>query len=359
MTPTTAAAARASAFPESQVSRARPRAVANWLLVVAAMIFLMVVVGGITRLTESGLSITRWEPISGTLPPLNEAQWTDEFRHYQQIPEYQQINRGMTLGEFKHIFFWEYVHRLLGRLIGVAFALPLLWFAVKRQIPPGYGPRLVVILALGGLQGAIGWWMVSSGLVDRTDVSHVRLAIHLLTALLIFSATLWTALDLLGPASRRISVPTLGIWTLAALAVQLMFGAYVAGLDAGYAFNTWPLMGDQLYPTAAEWMRPALRNFVDNPITVQFVHRWWAFVVLGFVILLARAVKRAGGRRESILIHAAVGLQILLGIATLLTGVKIEVAALHQATAVVLLATTLMAAHRLGEQRRSAAAAAA
>lgn len=347
----TATLAPSSAAEPVVRHREQPRAVARWLLAVAAMIFLMVVVGGITRLTESGLSITRWEPISGVIPPLNMAQWLDEFRHYQQIPEYQQLHRGMTLDEFKHIFFWEYLHRLLGRLIGVAFALPLVWFAAKRQIPRGYGPRLVVILALGGLQGVIGWWMVSSGLADRTDVSHVRLAIHLLTALLLFSAIVWTALDLLCPGARRMSVPTIGVWALSALAIQLMFGAYVAGLDAGYAFNSWPLMGDSLYPTGAPWLRPALRNFVDNPITVQFVHRWWAFVVLGFVIFLSRAVKRVGGRRESILVHGAVGLQILLGISTLMSGVKIELAVLHQACGVALLATCLMAAHRLAEGR--------
>ena len=328
-------------------STERPQLLASWLLAVAAMIFVMVVVGGITRLTESGLSITQWRPVTGIIPPLTETAWQAEFARYQQIPEYQQINRGMSLDAFKGIFFWEYLHRLLGRLIGIAFALPLAWFAWKRMIPKGYGPRLVILFVLGGLQGAIGWWMVASGLVERTDVSHVRLAIHLLAALLIFGAIVWTALDLKSPGARRQRMPTVALWTLSVLGLQLMFGAYVAGLDAGYAFDTWPLMGGELYPSAAPVLEPAIRNLVDNPIMVQFIHRWLAFGVLLMVVILARKVKRVGGRRESIWVHSAVGTQILLGIATLLTGVRIELAVLHQATAVILLATILTASHRL------------
>jgi cytochrome c oxidase assembly protein subunit 15 len=324
-----------------------PRAIVNWLLGVAGLIFLMVVVGGITRLTESGLSITEWRPVSGAIPPLTQAQWEHAFALYRQIPEYQQINRGMTLAEFKNIFFWEYLHRLLGRVIGLAFALPLLWFAVRRAIPKGYGPRLLLLLLLGGLQGAIGWWMVASGLSERTDVSHVRLAVHLLLALLIFGAILWTALDLRSPGAVKRRVPTLGIWALAVLGLQLMFGAYVAGLDAGYAFNTWPLMGDEIYPSATPWLEPFIRNFVDNPITVQFIHRWLAFVVLAFAIVMARQVKRAGSRRESIILHSAIGTQILLGIWTLLSGVHLHVAVAHQATAVLVLAGFILAAHKL------------
>jgi cytochrome c oxidase assembly protein subunit 15 len=343
-------ATMSAAVPASEPATARPRAISNWLIVVATMIFVMVVVGGITRLTESGLSITSWKPVSGILPPLSHADWQAEFAAYQRIPEYQQINRGMSLAEFKHIFFWEYVHRLLGRLIGLAFALPLAWYAWKRMIPRGYGVRLIVILALGAVQGAIGWWMVTSGLVDRTDVSHIRLAVHLLTALLIFAAIVWTALDLRSPDARRWRMPPLGAWTLFVLALQIMFGAYVAGLNAGYAFDTWPLMGGEIFPTGTPMLDPWLRNLVDNQIVVQFVHRWWAFVVLAFVVVLARKVRK-GGRLESILVHSAVGTQILLGIAVLLTGVQIDLAVLHQATAVLLLATTLMAAHRLAQLR--------
>lgn len=336
---------------------ARPRAVSNWLVFVAGLIFVMVIVGGITRLTESGLSITQWRPVTGAVPPLTEADWQREFALYQQIPEYQQINRGMSLAEFKNIYFWEYVHRLLGRVIGLAFLLPLVWFAAKRAIPSGYGKRLTVLFLLGGLQGAIGWWMVRSGLAVRTDVSHLRLAVHLLMALLLFGAIIWTALDLRSPGAQRRRMPTLAIWALSVLALQLLFGAYVAGLDAGYAFNTWPLMGDELYPAAAPWLEPVLRNFVDNPITVQFVHRWLAFGVLAMAILLAAKAKRAGARRESLFLHAAVGGQILLGIATLMTGVHLHVAVAHQGMAVVVIAAFLLAAHRLATPRSAAGAA--
>ena len=339
-------------------SLARPRAVANWLFFVAGLIFVMVIVGGITRLTESGLSITQWKPVSGAIPPLTEADWLREFALYRQTPEYLEVNRGMSLADFKFIFFWEYIHRLLGRVIGLAFLLPLIWFAVKKAIPSGYGKRLTVLFLLGGLQGVIGWWMVASGLVDRTDVSHVRLAVHLLLALLIFGAIFWTALDLRSPAATRQRMPTFAIWALSVLALQLLFGAYVAGLNAGYAFNTWPLMGAELYPAAAPWLEPALRNFVDNPITVQFVHRWLAFGVLAMAIGLAIKVKRVGGRRESLFLHAAVGLQILLGIATLLTGVHLHVAVAHQGMAVVVIAAFLLAAHRLAVIRGSAPVAA-
>src|SRR3954470_4508843 len=276
---------------------ARPLAISNWLLLVALMVLAMVVVGGITRLTESGLSIVRWEPISGALPPLGDAAWQAEFAAYKSSPQYQLVNTGMSLADFKTIFFWEYVHRLLGRTIGLAFAMPLAWFAWKRAIPKSYGWKLVAILALGGLQGAIGWWMVASGLVDRPEVSHIRLAIHLLTALTIFSASLWVALDLRSlardPNARAARLPTLGIWALCALALQLMFGAYVAGLDAGFAYASWPKMGDEWFPSNTPMLSPWLRNIVDNPTMVQFIHRWLAFGVAAVVVLLAASAWRS------------------------------------------------------------------
>jgi heme a synthase len=324
----------------------RPRAIAAWLLAVAALVFLMVVVGGITRLTESGLSITRWEPVSGAIPPLDAAAWQAQFDAYKATPQYEQLNHGMSLADFKAIFFWEYVHRLLGRLIGLAFALPLAWFAWRRAIPAGFGWRLGAILALGALQGAIGWWMVASGLVDRPDVSHIRLAIHLITALVIFAGLVWVALDL----TARARPPLLAIWALCLLFLQFMFGAYVAGLDAGYAFNSWPKMGEDWYPAGAEWLRPALRNFADNPITVQFVHRWLAFAVAALAIWLGLAAWRRGLRAEGGALIAAVLAQLTLGILTLLSGVRIEIAVAHQAMAVLLLAAAVTAAHRLGER---------
>src|ERR1044071_6689511 len=226
-----------SAEERISASQKRPLAISNWLLAVAGLVFLMVVVGGITRLTESGLSITERKPVSGAIPPLTQADWSHAFDLYKQTPEYREINgpAGMTLAQFKLIFFWEWVHRLIGRLIGLAFALPLIWFAVKRAIPEGYGWKLVGLLVLGGLQGLLGWYMVMSGLVDRTDVSHFRLSAHLLLALAIMSALIWVALDLRQLArsaeyrpSRltRPAVLTLGILTL-----QLLFGAWVAGLN--------------------------------------------------------------------------------------------------------------------------------
>jgi cytochrome c oxidase assembly protein subunit 15 len=336
---------------------ARPLAISNWLLTLCGLIFVVVVVGGITRLTESGLSITEWKPISGAIPPITEAQWLREFELYKRIPEYQQINRGMSLDEFKNIFFWEWLHRQLGRVIGLVALIPLLWFAAKRAIPRSYGWKLSSIFLLVCVQGAIGWWMVASGLVDRTDVSHIRLAVHLLTAFFIFGFALWIALDLRSPGSLPRRVPTLGLWAFAMLALQLLFGAYVAGLNAGHAFNTWPLMGDELYPAAAPWLEPALRNFVDNPITVQFIHRWLAFGVLVMAILIATRAKRAGGRRESLALHMVVGLQILLGIATLMSGVQLHLAVAHQAMATLVIAAFVAAAHRLAVAERMGASA--
>lgn len=333
-------------------SRARPSAVAWWLMAIAALVFLMVVVGGITRLTESGLSIVRWEPLSGVLPPIGEDAWAAEFAAYRQSPQYQLVNSGMSLADFKNIYFWEYVHRLLGRIIGLAFALPLAWFAWKRAIPRGYGWKLAALLAAGGLQGAIGWWMVASGLVDRPDVSHIRLAVHLLMALAIFGATLWLALDLFhlarAPDARPVRLATCAIWMLSLLFLQFLFGAYVAGLDAGYAYSSWPKMGDRWFPADAPLLEPYLRNFADNPIMVQFVHRWLAFAVAAAAFVLAWKAWRSGYRAAGLALAGAVTVQILLGIFTLLSGVELWVAASHQGMAVLLLATALVAAHRLG-----------
>jgi len=335
-------------------AKARPAAIARWLIAVAALVLLMIVVGGITRLTESGLSITRWEPVTGAIPPLNDADWQAEFDRYRTSPQYQQINSGMSLADFKNIYFWEYVHRLLGRLIGLAFALPLAWFWWRRAIPKGYGWRLTGLLALGGLQGAIGWWMVASGLVNRPEVSHIRLAVHLLTAFAIFGALIWVALDLRrlarDPETRPVKIPVLGIWALCLLFLQFLFGAYVAGLEAGYAFNSWPKMGEEWFPAETPMLEPWLRNFVDNPIMVQFVHRWLAFAVAALAFWLAARAWRAGHRTEAGLLAGAVSLQILIGILTLLSGVQIDIAVAHQGMAALLLAAMVAAAHRLGEK---------
>jgi len=331
----------------------RPNAIANWLYAVASLVFLMVVVGGITRLTESGLSITEWKPVTGALPPLTDQDWQEAFDKYRQIPEYQLINKGMSLSAFKFIFFWEWAHRLLGRVIGLAFALPLFWFALRRAIPQGYGLRLVALLALGGLQGTIGWWMVASGLVDRTDVSHYRLATHLLTALFILAGLVWTALDLKAlaqdPNAQPARLTGFGMAVASILLIQLLFGAYTAGLNAGLAASDWPLMNGRFLPDP-NIMGSAWHVLTNDPFVIHFVHRWWAWVALGALILLARRVKQAGVRPASIAIHISVGTQMLLGIATVMTGVNIGLAVLHQAVGALVVASTSWGLHVLGRR---------
>ncbi len=332
----------------------RPRALAIWLLAVAGLIVLMVIVGGITRLTESGLSITEWDPISGIIPPLTHADWVAEFENYKRIPEYAAFNQGMTLAGFKAIFFWEYVHRLLGRVIGFAFALPLLYFWVRNRIPVGYGWRLVGLLVLGGLQGAVGWWMVTSGLSVRTDVSHIRLAVHLLTALVILAGIVWTALDLAAlarnPLARPARLKAVAAIALLLLLAQIVYGAFTAGLDAGYAFATWPLMGDRLFPTGVPMLDPGWTNAIDNPIVVQFIHRWLAFVAAAGLAVLAFRARGLGARGWGAAVLGLVILQIALGVATLLSGVALPIAVAHQANAALTLIAAIGAAHAIGQR---------
>ena len=324
------------------------RALVLWLYAVAALIVLMVIVGGITRLTESGLSITEWKPVSGALPPLTAADWEHQFALYRETTQYKQLNVGMSMADFQFIFFWEWVHRLLGRIIGLAFAVPLVWFAVRRMIPAGYGWRLVALLALGGLQGVVGWWMVVSGLVGRTEVSHYRLAVHLCLALFILGAIVWTARDLAvlardgsaRPARLRLPVTVV----LIVLTLQLFWGAFTAGLRAGYAFSSWPLMGDEFFPSATPMVQPWLLNLVDNPIVVQFIHRWWAFAAAGALIWLGIKAARAGSKSGAVL-HLLVVTQIVLGVATLLTGVELWVAVAHQGVGALLVAAAAWAGH--------------
>jgi cytochrome c oxidase assembly protein subunit 15 len=327
----------------------RPDLLIRWLYAVAALIVTMVIVGGITRLTESGLSITEWRPVTGALPPLNAADWQREFDLYRQTTEYQTVNRGMSMADFQFIYFWEWFHRFLARLVGLAFAAPLAFFAWKRMIPVGFGWRLVGLLALGGLQGVVGWWMVASGLVGRTDVSHYRLAVHLNLALLILGLVIWTARDLAqlvrDPLARPRQLTRSGLIVLAIFAVQLVWGAFVAGLNAGYAFSSWPLMGEEFFPANTVWSAPWLSNLVDNPIVVQFIHRWWAFVAVAALIWLGLKAIRSGGRRPGAMLHALVVVQVLLGIATLLSGMALWVAVAHQGVAALLVIAAAMCAH--------------
>lgn len=339
---------------------ARPLALSRWLFVVAALVVTMVAVGGITRLTESGLSITEWKPISGAIPPLTQAQWQAEFEAYKHIPQYTEVNgpAGMTLGQYKFIFFWEWFHRLIGRTIGLAFALPLAWFWVKRQIPAGYHGRLLGLLALGGLQGAVGWWMVKSGLTHDVKVSHFRLATHLLLALTTLAGLVWTALDLRATArgEGKARPTALGLIALGALALQLFYGALLAGLRAGYVsgsgwFNwqAWPLMQGRLVPAGIDWSRGAVHAALSDPFLVHFLHRWWAWVVVAVLVVLARKV-RARHRAASIAIHSAFGTQVLLGIATVMSGIAIWLAVLHQLVGALLLVSVTWGAHALGRK---------
>jgi len=343
-------------------SHARPLALVRWLFIVAALVVGIVAVGGITRLTESGLSITEWKPVTGAIPPLSEAQWQAEFAAYKQIPQYTQINgpAGMTLADYKFIYFWEWVHRLIARVIGMAFALPLAWFWLRGAIPAGYKLRLLGLLALGGFQGFIGWWMVSSGLDAGADVkvAHYRLAAHLLTALVTLGALVWTALDLRAlargePAARLTRFGTL---TLSALLLQLFYGALVAGLRGGYVagagwfnWDAWPLMQGRLLPAGIDWLQGIGHALLSDPYLTHFIHRWWAWVVVALLIVLARKV-RATARPASIAVHSAFGTQVVLGIATVYSGVALWLAVLHQLTGALLVIATVWAVHALGRR---------
>lgn len=333
----------------------KPRALSNLLLVTAGLIFAMVVIGGITRLTESGLSITEWQPVAGAIPPLTHGRWLHEFQLYQQTPQYQKVAgpAGMSLSGFQFIFFWEWMHRLVARIMGLVFFLGIAWFAWKRAIPRGFTWRLIALFILGGLQGAVGWFMVVSGLENgRTEVSPYRLSAHLLFALFLMSAILWTALDLRLLARDRAARPArltgASIAVLTVLFVQLMLGAWVAGFRAGYVSNSWPLMNGHFFPEGVDWSSGALHAFTHDLFLLNFLHRWWAWVVVAALVIFARKVRRAGSRPASIAIHSAFGTQIILGIAVLTTGVVLPVAVAHQAVGSLVLASTVWGAHVLG-----------
>jgi cytochrome c oxidase assembly protein subunit 15 len=327
---------------------------ARWLLVVAALVVLIVAVGGVTRLTESGVSITEWKPVTGAIPPLGEAQWQAEFDAYRQTPQYIEINgpAGMTLSGYKFIYFWEWLHRLLARAIGGVLVLVTVYYGLRRRLPAGYMPRLTALIALVGLQGAIGWWMVQSGIVNDVKVSHFRLAAHLLTALFTLAGLVWTALDLFslarGEARSRL-MPFAGL-ALVMLAVQLFFGALVAGLRAGHVANDWPLMQGSLFPEGVDWSGGAAHALLSDPYLTHFTHRWWAWAVVAVLIVMARRLKRSGQRRPSIAIHSAFGTQIVLGIFTVWSGVSLWFAVAHQLVGALLVAATVWGAHALGRK---------
>jgi len=348
-------------YAPSQPLKANAQALARWLFIVALMVLAIVAVGGITRLTESGVSITEWKPVTGTIPPITDAQWQAEFDAYRATPQYQLINgpAGMTLETYKFIFFWEWVHRLLARTVGVVFALPLAWFWIKGRIPQGYKPRLLALLALGAAQGAVGWWMVKSGIVNDVKVSHFRLAAHLLVALFTLGGLIWTALDLLALSNGRprAKLNRLGALALSALLVQLFYGALVAGMRAGtsagagwFSMDAWPLMQGSLYPEGVDWTQGAAHALLSDPFLVHFIHRWWAWVVVAVLVVLARAV-RPINRKASIVLHSVFGTQILLGILTVWSGVTLWLAVLHQLVGALLVAATVWCAHVVGTRR--------
>lgn len=335
------------------------RHLAIWLFVCCALIFVMVVLGGVTRLTRSGLSMVHWQPISGVVPPITKSEWLEEFSHYKKSPEYKKINLGMSLNEFKSIFWFEYSHRLLGRIIGLAFLFPFLFFLFRKKIRPELIPKLVVMFFLGGLQGLLGWYMVKSGLVNQPHVSQYRLTAHLMAALLIYGFIFWVALDLLFPKEEKESAPPanlisfqkLSIAFTALVVLMITTGGFVAGTKAGFAFNTFPLMNGDFVPKGIFTMEPFYINFFENIATIQFNHRILAYVVLGmFVYLLikARKIKMNHGTRLSIhMVEGTLAIQIILGITTLLFVVPVVLAATHQAGALLLFTASLFMTHKI------------
>ena len=339
-----------------------------WLYGVAVLIALMVIVGGITRLTDSGLSIVEWKPVTGTVPPLSENSWTVEFEKYKTSSEYELVNKGMTLNEFKRIYWWEWAHRLLGRVIGAAFLLPLLLFQFRGWIEPGIKWRLWLIFALGALQGGIGWWMVASGLVGRVDVAQERLSIHLTMACLILIAVVWTARRLapvtsVASASVASAIPRRLAWTavtiLSLLVVQIALGGLVAGLKAGFVYNTWPLIDGALIPAREHLflLAPAWANLIDNHLAVQFTHRMVAYLLVTLAVFhAADCAYHNEGRVSAIALAALLLLQATLGVTALLWHVPMLLALAHQSVAVVTLVTaTVHAANLLAGKPRAVA----
>jgi cytochrome c oxidase assembly protein subunit 15 len=341
-----------NAIPAPQAPNSR--AIRWWLLSIAVLIAIMVLVGGATRLTESGLSIVEWKPVTGTLPPLTQEQWTEAFEAYKTIPQYRELNAGMNLSEFKTIFWWEWSHRLLGRVIGIAYLLPFLWFLWRGALGADLRRRLWLIFGLGALQGAVGWWMVASGLSQRVEVSQYRLATHLVLALLIFAAIVWTLRRLADrpPSAASLRLKITSVALLALTFVQVYLGALVAGLRAGKVYNTWPEIDGALIPSAARlfFETPWWRNLFDNTLTVQFEHRMTAYALFALAALHALdAVRSRAGTAAvngALWLAAAVTLQAMLGILTLLNQVPMSLALAHQAVAIAVLTLAIFQAER-------------
>ncbi len=348
----------------AETRQPQARAIGFWLLACCAMVLAMAVIGAITRLTESGLSIMEWAPVSGTLPPLSQAEWQRVFDLYRQIPEYQEVNAGMSLAEFKTIFWWEYIHRLWGRLIGLVFALPLAWFWLRGRLDRPLLKKLLLALALGGAQGLLGWFMVASGFVDRTDVSQYRLTAHLLLALVIYAYLFWLALGVLWPRPERSRDPSVtplrrALLILTALvAITIASGGFVAGLNAGLIYNTFPLMDGDLIPRGYGDLSPWVLNHFENVAAVQFNHRLLAVTLVPLALALwvwslSRDISPAAhGGFAALAILALI--QMALGITTLLLVVPVTLAALHQAGAILVLTASLWTLYHLRSRSNGA-----
>ena len=328
-----------------------------WLFTGCALIFIMVVVGGITRLTHSGLSMPDYKLISGTIPPINDQQWQEAFELYKQYPEYQKLNSNISLTEFKGIFFWEWLHRVIGRFIGLVFIIPFLYFIITRQLDKSTIKKTIILLILGSFQGFLGWYMVKSGLVDRPDVSHYRLAAHLTTAFVTFAFTLWVALDLIFPIKQTINKTYRNLIRigLAILFIQIIYGAFVAGLDAGFIHNHWPMMseGKFMHETVLTEKTPVYKNFIEGRSGVQFVHR-----ILAFIVVISIAIIYIKGKKIAVSNHQLnglnsllilVGIQSLLGVLAILLQVPLWLGIAHQIGAFLLLSSMIFTLHRFSK----------
>lgn len=328
-----------------------------WLLTGCLLIFIMVVVGGITRLTHSGLSISNYKLISGTIPPINDVEWQEAFNLYKQYPEYQKLNNQFTLQDFKDIYFWEWLHRVIGRFIGLVFFIPFLYFLIKKQLSKATVKKSVILLSLGAFQGFLGWYMVKSGLVDNPDVSHYRLAAHLTTAFITFAYTFWVALDLIFPHKKEINKAFRNLirLTLAFTLLQIVYGAFVAGLDAGFIHNHWPMMseGKFMHQTVYIEQSPLYKNFIEGKSGVQFIHRTLAYVVLLLILLIWKKSKKlnltAYQSKGITLLLIILGVQFLLGVFTILLQVPVWLGVAHQIGAFFLLSAMTFTMHRFSK----------
>jgi len=333
------------------------KTVIYWLLTGCILIFIMVVVGGITRLTHSGLSISNYKLISGTIPPMNETEWNEAFELYKQYPEYQKLNNHFGLEDFKDIYFWEWLHRVIGRFIGLVFIIPFLYFLIRKQLSKPTIKKSIILLTLGGFQGFLGWYMVKSGLVDNPDVSHYRLAAHLTTAFITFAYTFWVALDLMFPKQKEInkSFRNLVRFGLGLLLLQIIYGAFVAGLDAGFIHNHWPMMneGKFMHETVYIEQNPLYKNFIEGKSGVQFVHRILAYFVVAAIFIIWNKSKKLSltnyQQRGVNLLLIMVGVQFLLGVLTIILQVPVWLGVAHQVGAFVLLSIMTFTLHRFSK----------